>query len=283
MTFDSSPRILSFSDELSSNPDLAQFMSPVKILNLEIDNFSMQEFLTQLKAGVVFTPNVDHLMKLQHDAEFMAAYQSADYKVCDSKVLVYASQLLGTPFKEKLSGSDLFPAFYRFHQDNPDMRIFLLGAAEGVAAQAQKNINAEVGRDIVVGTYSPPYGFEKDPAECDRIIKIVRDSGANVLAVGLGAPKQEKFIHKYRHAFTTIDIFLAIGATIDFEAGNVNRAPKWMSNMGIEWLYRLTAEPRRLWRRYVLEDSGFFVLFLMQLMNLYKDPLAKTSSSSGKK
>jgi len=258
-------------------------MRQVKILNLEIDNFFMDELLEQLTSGVVFTPNVDHLMKLQHDAELMEAYRSVEYKICDSKVLVYASQLLGQPFKEKLSGSDFFPAFYTFHKDNPDIRIFLLGAAEGVAARAQQNINAKVGREIVVGTYSPPYGFEKNPEECDRIVEIVKSSGANVLAVGLGAPKQEKFIYKYRHRFTNIQIFLAIGATIDFEAGNVNRAPKWMSNMGIEWLYRLVSEPRRLWRRYVLEDSGFFLLFMSQLMNLYSDPLEKHSSSSSQK
>ncbi|MEO1145677.1 MAG: WecB/TagA/CpsF family glycosyltransferase [Cyanobacteria bacterium J06638_22] len=254
-------------------------MSQVKILNLEIDNYSMQEFLEELKSGVVFTPNVDHLMKLQHDAHFMEAYRTVEYKVCDSKVLIYASRMLGQPLKEKLSGSDLFPAFYNYHKDNPNIRIFLLGAAEGVAAQAQQNINAKVGRDIIVGTYSPPYGFERDQRECDRIVKMVEASGANVLAVGLGAPKQEKFIYKYRHYFSSIKIFLAIGATIDFEAGNINRAPKWMSNIGIEWLYRLASEPSRLWRRYVLEDSGFFPLFMLQLFGLYSDPLKKKHPS----
>ncbi|MBE9102560.1 WecB/TagA/CpsF family glycosyltransferase [Vacuolonema iberomarrocanum] len=254
-------------------------MSQVRILNLEIDNYSMQEFLEELESGVVFTPNVDHLMKLQHDVQFMEAYQAVEYKVCDSKVLIYASRLLGKPLKEKLSGSDLFPAFYTFHKHNPDIRIFLLGAAAGVAETAQQNINTKVGRDIIVGTYSPPYGFETDQKECDRIIEMVQDSGANVLAVGLGAPKQEMFIYKYRHAFPTIKIFLAIGATIDFEAENVNRAPKWMSNVGLEWLYRLASEPSRLWRRYVLEDSGFFLLFMSQLLGLYSDPLKKKHRS----
>lgn len=258
-------------------------MSQVRILNLEIDNYSMQEFLKELQSGVVFTPNVDHLMKLQHDAEFMEAYQQADYKICDSKVLIYASRLLGSPLKEKLSGSDVFPAFYTFHKDSPDIRIFLLGAAEGVAATAQTNINAKVGREIVVGTYSPPYGFEKDQQECDRIVEIVQASGANVLAVGLGAPKQEKFIAKYHHRFSNIKIFLAIGATIDFEADNISRAPKWMSNAGLEWLYRLTAEPRRLWRRYIVEDSGFFWLLLLQLLNIYTNPLEKQPSPSNEK
>lgn len=250
-------------------------MNTVKILNVEIDNLTTQELLNQLESGVVYTPNVDHLVKLQHDTSFMEVYQDADYKVCDSKILMYGARFLGQPLKEKVSGSDFFPAFYEFHRDNPAITIFLLGAMEGVAAKAQEKINQKVGREIIVGTYSPPYGFEKDEQECQKIIDMVNASGATVLAVGVGAPKQEKFIHAFREQFSGIRIFLAIGATIDFEAGNVNRAPKWMSNLGIEWLYRLTAEPQRLWKRYLLEDPQFVWLLLLQKFNIYRDPLAQ--------
>lgn len=247
-------------------------MDTVKILNLEIHNLTMESFLHELKAGTVYTPNTDHLMQLQRDAAFMEVYQEADYKVCDSKLLVFASYLLGTPFKDKISGSDLFPAFYNYHRDNEEITIFLLGAMEGVAAQAQKNINAKVGREMVVGTYSPPFGFEKDEAECQKIIQMVKDSGATVLAVGLGAPKQEKFIHQFKSQFTTVKIFMAIGATIDFEAGSVSRAPKILSELGLEWFYRLCCEPRRLWKRYLPAAPHFARLLLLQKLNLYRDP-----------
>ncbi|MFH7028389.1 MAG: WecB/TagA/CpsF family glycosyltransferase [Heteroscytonema crispum UTEX LB 1556] len=244
-------------------------MKKIKILNLDLDNLSTTEFLENFQAGVVFTPNVDHLIKLQKDPEFLEAYSISDYKVCDSQILVYASKFLGTPFKEKISGSDLFPAFYNHHKNNHDIKIFLLGGVEGVALEAQKKINQKIGRKIVVDTYSPPFGFEKDEEECQKIIDLINNSEATVLAIGLGAPKQEKWIYKYKDFLPKIKIFMAVGATIDFEAGNVKRAPKWMSKIGLEWMFRLTTEPKRLWKRYLVDDVAFFVLILKQKFNLH--------------
>jgi exopolysaccharide biosynthesis WecB/TagA/CpsF family protein len=240
----------------------------------------MAELLEKLNRGVVFTPNADHLVKLQKDREFFDAYASADYKTCDSKVLFLISRILGSPIREKISGSDLFPAFYTYHKNNEDVKIFLLGACEGVAAQAQQRINQKVGREIIVGSHSPSFGFEQNEAECQQIIDMVNASGATVLAVGVGAPKQEKFIHKYKNRFRNIKIFLAIGATIDFEAGNVLRSPRWVSEVGLEWLYRLLAEPRRLWRRYLLGGPRFLWLALLQLFNLYANPFSSDVSSN---
>lgn len=236
----------------------------VEILGVEIDNISQRQFLSELTKGVIFTPNVDHLMKLQEDAEFQAAYRQADYKVCDSQILMYASKLLGKPLKAKISGSDLLPLFCDYHQKNTDITIFLLGGAEGVAKQAQININATTGRDIVIAAHSPTFGFEKDQAECQAIIDMVNDSGATVLAVGVGAPKQELWIAKYRSQMPGVNIFMAVGAALDFEAGNKPRAPQFWSDLGIEWLYRLLSEPKRLWKRYLLEDMPFFKLLLKQ-------------------
>lgn len=254
-------------------------MHRVKILNVPIENLSQLEFLEQFKSGIVFTPNVDHLMKLQKDREFFNSYQLATYKLCDSKILFYISRLLGTPIKEKISGSDLFPAFYEYHKNNEDIKIFLLGAREGVALKAQAKINAKVGRNIVVGSHSPSFGFEKDEEECAKIIEIINQSGATVLAVGVGAPKQENFICKYKDRLPNIKIFLAIGATIDFEAGNLQRAPKWISEIGLEWLYRLLAEPKRLWKRYLVHGPSFFWLILKQKLNLYVDPFSSDYSA----
>lgn len=249
-------------------------MSQVKLLNTDVDNLTMAELLEKLNCGTVFTPNVDHLVKLQGDREFFDAYRSADYRTCDSKILYYTAKLLGHPIKEKISGSDLFPAFCEYHKRSAGIEIFLLGARAGVAAEAQRRINAKIGRPIVTGVYSPSFGFEQSEEECEHIIERVNRSGATVLAVGVGAPKQEKFIHKYKHRFKHVKIFLAIGATIDFEAGNVMRAPKWVSEMGLEWLYRLLSEPRRLWRRYLVEGPAFFWFVLLQKCGLYKNPFS---------
>lgn len=224
----------------------------------------MLELLTDLndRGGFVVTPNVDHMVKLQDDAELQAVYQVADYRVCDSKIIEYVLKLLGTPIKEKISGSDLFPAFYEYNKANATTKIFLLGAKEGVADRARQNINEKVGREIIVDSYSPSFGFEQNPDECEYILERIKQSGATVLAVGLGAPKQEKWIAKYRHQLPNIKIFLAIGATIDFEAGEKARSPQWMSQVGLEWMHRLASEPQRLWKRYLIESLPFFALVL---------------------
>ena len=241
----------------------------INILDIQIDNVSMNDLLKKLKfGGVVFTPNVDHLVKLHKDPEFYRVYQEADYRVCDSQLIVYASHFLGQPIEEKISGSDLFPAFYRHYSDDKNVKIFLLGGLPGVAEQARQNINDKVGRNMVIGSYSPPFGFENDPQECQKIIKIINKSGANVLAVGVGAPKQEKWIARHRSRLSSIKTFMAIGASIDFEAGNLQRAPAWMSSVGLEWFYRLIKEPGRLWKRYLVEDLGFFVLVMRQKFKL---------------
>jgi exopolysaccharide biosynthesis WecB/TagA/CpsF family protein len=243
-------------------------METVKILNVEINNLSKAEVLKNLDYGVVFTPNVDHIILLQNDPVFAEVYEEADYRLCDSKILYIVSRFLGTPIREKISGSDFFPAFCNYHKDNEDIRIFLLGAKEGVALQAQENINKKIGREIVVGAHSPSFGFEENEQECLEIVEKIKKSGATVLAVGVGAPKQEKWIYKYKAYLPSIKIFLAIGATIDFEAGNKRRAPKWITEIGLEWLHRLLSEPKRLWRRYLIGGPFFCWLVLKQKFNL---------------
>ncbi|MEM6253765.1 MAG: WecB/TagA/CpsF family glycosyltransferase [Cyanobacteria bacterium P01_D01_bin.156] len=242
----------------------ARLRERVEILGVEIDNLSQRQFLAELTKGVIFTPNVDHLMKLQENTEFQEAYRQADYKICDSQILMYASKLLGKPLKEKISGSDLLPLFCDYHKDNPDITIFLLGGAEGVAKRAQININEKAGREIVIAAHSPSFGFEKSEAECQAIIDIVNASQATVLAVGVGAPKQELWIAKYRSQMPGVKIFMAVGAALDFEAGNKPRAPKFWSDLGLEWMYRLLSEPKRLWKRYLLDDLPFFKLLLQE-------------------
>jgi len=241
----------------------------VNVLDIFVDNISRIDLLKDLKEGVVFTPNVDHLMKLKDDQEFLKTYSAANYKVCDSQILLYASKFLGTPIKEKISGSDFFPAFCSYHKFNRDVKIFLLGGPDQrVANKARLNLNQKAGREIVIDAYSPPFGFEHNEAENMRIVEMINESSATVLAVGVGAPKQEKWIVQYRHQLPNIRIFLAIGATINFEAGSVQRAPNWMSSLGMEWLYRLFAEPKRLWKRYLVDDLPFLGLILQQKLYL---------------
>lgn len=250
-------------------------MKTAPILNTNIRIITQPELLNKLKKGVLFTPNVDHLIKLQKDKDFYVAYQQAEWIVCDSKILYFLSKLLKNPLPEAIPGSSFFTAFYEYHKDNPNCKIFLLGAAEGIAVKAMERINQKVGRDIVVGAHSPSYGFEKKEAECEELIKIVNESGANVLLVGVGAPKQEKWIMKYCDRMPKVDIFMGLGATIDFEAGTLKRAPIFWQKIGMEWLYRCLKEPKRLFKRYFIDDMQFFYYFGKQLLGIYKNPFAK--------
>ncbi len=244
----------------------------VRILNVAIDNLDMRELLEELTAGVVFTVSVDFIMKMQRDREFLELQRTADYSVADGQMVVLASRWLGTPLKARVAGADLFPAFCRFHRDNPDIRIFALGAGPGVAAEAMRRVNQKVGRDIIVGAHSPSFGFDANEAECRSIVDAVNRSNATVLAIGVGAPRQEKWIAAWRALLPGVRIFLPIGATLDFEAGRIARAPAWIAAIGFEWLFRLALEPRRLWRRYLVDDLPFLWLIVRQRFGRYRDP-----------
>lgn len=250
-------------------------METTRMLNVDILSITKDCLLENLKKGVLVTPNVDHLVKLQRDREFYEVYQKAEWVVCDSKILYLLSKLLKRPLPEAIPGSSFFTSYYMYHKDDPDCRIFLLGAKEGIAAKAMQRINEKVGRKIVVGAHSPSFGFENSEKECEELIDIVNKSGANVLLVGVGAPKQEKWITKYRDRMPGVDLFMALGATIDFEAGTLKRAPAFWQKIGMEWLYRCMKEPKRLFKRYFVDDIQFFLYFTKQLLGLYKDPFRK--------
>lgn len=244
----------------------------VDILNVKILNTTEKELLSNLKEGVLFTPNVDHVMKLQNDEEFYKTYQQADWVVCDSKVIFFCSQLSSSPIKETISGSSFFKSFCQYHSDDPECRIFLLGSLGNVASLARERINTYIGRNIVVDALSPSMGFENNQEECEFIIDQINKSNATVLIVGVGAPKQEKYIMKWKDHMPHIKIFMALGATIDFEAGVKRRAPQWIRRIGMEWFYRFIHEPRRLFRRYFIHDLGFFLLLAKQRIGKYHNP-----------
>ena len=256
--------------------------SDATILNIPLANLTQSDLLSRLTHGVLITPNVDQLVKLQKDREFYEIVRKAEWVVCDSKILYLCSKLTKQPLQTYIPGSSFFPAFYEYHKDDENCRIFLLGAMDGVALKAMENINQKVGRQIVVGAYSPSYGFEKRQEENEQIYKMINDSNANVVLVGVGCPKQEKWIHAHKSKMPDVDIWMALGATIDFEAGNVKRAPKIFQKLAMEWLYRFFQEPKRMFRRYFIDDPIFFWLFFKQLLGLYKNPFDTLPQDDGK-
>ena len=134
--------------------------------------------------------------------------------------------------------------------------MFLLGAAPGVADEAARRIHARWPGVHVTGTYSPPLGFEHDAEENSSIIARIADASPDLLIVGLGAPKQELWVHSHQHELSA-KVVLCVGATIDFLAGHRKRSPAWMQHAGLEWLHRVVSEPRRLASRYA-RDAWIF-------------------------
>ncbi len=256
-------------------------MDRIKILNIKLDNINQQKLLLQLNKGVLVTPNVDQIVKMQSDKEYYEIVKKAEWCVCDSKILYLCSKLLRMPLPEAIPGSSFFPAFYEYHKDDENCKIFLLGAMDGVADKAKAIINSKVGRDIVVGAYSPSYGFEKKQDENESIYKMINDSGATVVLVGVGCPKQEKWINTHKTKMPGVDIWMALGATIDFEAGNIKRAPIIWRKIYMEWFYRFLQEPKRMYKRYFVDDPIFFWHFVKQLLGLYKNPFETEKQGKG--
>ena len=234
-------------------------MARMKFMNTEIDNLTMQETLDAIdkiiakeKGEYVVTPNVDHIVQLEKDKELKAVYDNASLILTDGKPLLWIAKWYGTPIKEKISGSDLFPLLCE-RSAQKGYKMFFLGAKEGVAAKAAANLMKRYEGLNVVDTYSPPFGFESNQLEINKIKNMITKSKPDILIVGLRCPKQEKFMYHYCKELD-VPISFGLGASFDFEAGNIKRAPKWMANHGLEWLFRITQDPKRMAKRYLVDD-----------------------------
>lgn len=244
----------------------------VRLLNVDVDDVTMNELVTGFREGILLTLHVDMIMKLQKDAEFYQMLPQFDVVTCDSQILYFASKCLGTPLRERVSGSDFFPRFYMHHSNDPSVTVFMCGGAPGVAELARERINRKVGREMIVGTCSPRYDFDQDPAEVDRTIAAINNSNATALVVGLGAGRQEKFVLNNRARFKHVRMFLPLGGTIDYEAETLPRPSPWITNAGLEWLYRLLREPKQRWHRYLVHEPPVLPLLLKQRLGLYRNP-----------
>ncbi len=246
----------------------------VRLLNVDVDDITMDELVTSFDRGLLLTLHVDMIMKLQKDREFYSILPQFDVVTCDSQILFAASRILGTPLRERVSGSDFFPLFYERHKHDPKVTVFLCGGGPGIAELARQRINAKVGREMVVGTDSPPFDYDRRAADVDAMIARINESRASVLLVGLGAGRQEKFIVQNRDRFPWVKTFLPLGGTIDYEAGTLGRPAPWVTNWGLEWFYRLAREPRQRWRRYVVHQPPVLYRLAQQRMGRYRNPFA---------
>jgi N-acetylglucosaminyldiphosphoundecaprenol N-acetyl-beta-D-mannosaminyltransferase len=215
----------------------------------------------------VVTPNTDHAVLFQQNPALQAAYADAALVLADGAPLVVAANLLGKRLPERVAGSDLVPNVLDAANKRAGgstssqagsrmLRVFLLGAAPGIADQAAGQIKIKWPNLNIVGTYSPPVGFENEPRENERIISLMRSTNPDLLIVGFGAPRQELWVHKHQ-AQLAAKVVICAGATIDFLAGHKRRSPIWMRRVGLEWLHRVCSEPRRLAARYARDAWAF--------------------------
>lgn len=248
----------------------------INIVGVKIDKYSLDEVVNLVieyavsggSPEYVVTPNAQHILTLQKDADFQEIYRQAFLTVPDGVPLLWAAKFLQTPLKGRVNGTDLFEKVCE-GAASKGLKIFLLGGRPGAVEQAAEVLQGRYLGLKIVGMYCPPYGFESQPEELEIINSHIRDASPDILFVGLGAPKQEKWIYA-NYQQLKVPISLGIGVSFELVAGMVKRAPIWMQNSGLEWLFRFMVEPKRLWQRYVVGNPLFIWLVIQQRLGITK-------------
>lgn len=227
---------------------------------LWVDVLTFQETLGEIERLVdrkqwasVFTPNVDHVVKASSNQSFREAYNRVSLSVADGMPLIWVSPLLGCPLPERVAGSDLLMPVLEMAARRK-WRVYLLGGAPGVAPAVARLLAEDMG--ITVAGWDDcridQTGTDADGSSFAR----VKAARPDIIFVALGPPKQELWIDRAR-TLVGPAVALGVGASLDFLVGKYKRAPRWMGRVGLEWAYRLAQEPRRLWRRYLVEGPRF--------------------------
>jgi N-acetylglucosaminyldiphosphoundecaprenol N-acetyl-beta-D-mannosaminyltransferase len=221
----------------------------VRILGVRVDDITSAETLCEMERMVaaggvhqVVTVNPEFVMVAQHDPEFCVTIDESDLSLPDGMGLLWAARVLGQPLRERVAGSDMLPLIARL-ANTKGYRLYLLGAAPGVAEAAARLLCRENPQLVIVGTFAGSPRVEEEEA----IITRVRRASPDFLFVAYGAPRQDLWIRR-NLAHLQVPVCMGIGGTLDFIAGVTKRAPVWMRRSGLEWLYRLVQQPWR-WRR----------------------------------
>jgi N-acetylglucosaminyldiphosphoundecaprenol N-acetyl-beta-D-mannosaminyltransferase len=231
----------------------------------------VREGLREGRGGWIATPNVDHLRHASRDARLADMIRTAHISVADGAPVVWAAKISGTPIPARVTGADLLWSLSAAAAED-GRSVYLLGGEPGVpdrAAEALRQAHPEL---KIAGTCSPPRGFELDEDELARCRDAVVSAAPDIVFVGLGFPKQEQIITGFSEDLPST-WWLGCGAALPFAAGDLQRAPRWMRPLGLEWLFRLVHEPRRLFRRYIREDAPFaFLLLTGALLTRLRSP-----------
>ena len=253
------------------------------ILGTPIDDVNMAEALDRIddfitvgrrcgKGHQIATINADFVAKSLQDAELRRILQEADMATADGMPLVWGARRLGVPIAGRVAGADMVPALAKRAAEKGHS-IYFLGAAPGVAKQAAKILKKRYPKLKIAGIASPSRSAVDagDPS----IVAACKAANPDILLVAFGNPKQEKWIYSHAEELA-IPVMMGVGGTFDFIAKVTKRAPTWMQQAGLEWLYRLVHEPRRLWKRYVVDCWAFGYFFLWQWWTMSRGSMPST-------
>ena len=215
-------------------------------------------------AAQVVTPNAQHVVLLEGDPYMEKIYSEAALVVPDGISLVYAARLLGKPLKGRVTGVDLFQGLCGRAAER-GLGVFLLGGRRGAAEEAAAKLKSNFPNLNVVGTCCPPWGFHLRVEGLSAVAQAILDARPHILFVAFGAPKQEYWI--YEHAMSLgVPLSIGIGGSYEMVSGMTRRAPRWVQDYGMEWLFRLALEPRRMWKRYLIGNAQFLAIILRQML-----------------
>lgn len=240
--------------------------SRIEIMGCQIDNLSMEETLQKIetfiqsgKAHQHVVINVDKIVKANKDHELRRIINECALINVDGMPVVWASRLLGKPLKERVAGVDLFEALMQRSAEKA-WRIYFLGATEEVVSTVKRCYEHKYPAISIVGYRN---GYWSDEQEAD-VVEHIKIAQADLLFVAISSPKKEQFLSRYQ-VDMKIPFAMGVGGTFDVAAGKIKRAPVWMQKSGFEWFYRFLQEPRRMFKRYFIDDIGFFWLLLKEV------------------
>jgi N-acetylglucosaminyldiphosphoundecaprenol N-acetyl-beta-D-mannosaminyltransferase len=239
--------------------------SRIQLMGCFIDNLSMEETLQKIEGFVrsgrphqQVSVNVDKLHKASQDPQLRRIINQCALINADGMPVVWASRLLGKPLKERVSGIDLFDCLVQRAAEK-GWRVFFLGAREEIV-QALKRLYEQKYPELQIAGCRNGYWRAEEEAE---VVKLIAESRPDLLFVAMSSPQKELFLGRYQGEMK-VPFAMGVGGSFDIAVGKVKRAPSWMRNCGLEWFFRFLQEPRRMFKRYFVDDASFFWLLLRE-------------------
>lgn len=238
----------------------------INIFNISIDAISMQETLQKVEDAIMNKQQIHHtvvnagkIVLMQSDKELEKSVLEADIINADGKAVVWAANLLGQKLPERVSGIDLMEELVK-RSFEKGYKCYFFGAKEEVVTELVDIYKKQYSNDIIAGYRNGYY----DKSQEEDIVNQIVESGANMLFVAITSPKKEVFLNNYKKQLQNINFIMGVGGSFDVVAGKVKRAPLWMQSIGLEWLYRVIQEPKRMWKRYLVGNTKFIWLVIKE-------------------